>query len=97
MRLSYILDMLIYTIQTSAVRTLDTKRVDHHINELNKHSWFQEIYLDEKFRKLLLMNYKTRTFLDSTFFVKRLMKNPHAKEKFIRFLQKQLAKQSNPM
>jgi hypothetical protein len=59
MRLSYILDMLIYITQSSSVRTLDTRRVDYHINELNKHAWFNEIYLEEKYRKLLLMNYKT--------------------------------------
>lgn len=94
MRLSYILDMLIYITQSSTIRTLDTKRVDYHINDLNKHAWFKEIYLDERYRKLLLMNYKTRSYLDSPFFVKRLMNHPNARDKFIHFLQKQLKKQS---
>jgi hypothetical protein len=94
MGLGYILDILIYIFQSSSIRTLDTRRVDNHIMELRKHSWFNELYLDEKYRKLLIMNYKIRSYLDSPFFVKRLIKDSNARKKFIALIQKQ-EKQSN--
>ncbi|WP_442598806.1 hypothetical protein [Neobacillus sp. D3-1R] len=73
-------------------RSLDTRMVDRHINELKQYSWFLLLYEDEKFRRLFYTNYKIRKYLESPFRVERLMKNSHAQEKFKQYLGKQLLK-----
>ncbi|MEH7085367.1 hypothetical protein V7139_21865 [Neobacillus drentensis] len=91
MKISYILDVIIaITGPLYEWRSIDTRRIDFHIHQLNKLPWFQELYQEEKYRKLFVMNYKTRRYLDSPFRVKRLMNSPKAHLHFLKMLNKQL-------
>ncbi|WP_051633849.1 hypothetical protein [Bacillus sp. UNC41MFS5] len=91
MKVSYILDVIIaITSPLYEWRSIDTRRIDSHIHQLNKQPWFQELYQDEKYRKLFVMNYRTRRYLDSPFRVKRLMNSPKAQLYFLKLLNKQL-------
>lgn len=93
-KLKYILGILLdFTSPLFEYRSIDTRMIDRHINELNEHSWFNLIYQDEKFRRLFFTNYKTRKYLESPFRVVRLTKSVSEREKFKRFLEKQLLKQ----
>jgi len=92
-RISYILDLIIALLgPMSNQRTLDTRRIDLHIQQLYKLYWFQQIFKEEKFRKLLTTNYRTRHYLDSPFRVKRLENSVKAQGRFRKMLNKQLAK-----
>ena len=92
-RLSYILDVIIGLIgPMSNQRTLDTRRIDYHIQQLNKLFWFQQISKEEKYRKLLMTNYRTRRYLDSPFRVGRLGNSKKAQGRFCKLLNKQLVK-----
>ncbi|MFD2444647.1 hypothetical protein ACFSO7_11780 [Bacillus sp. CGMCC 1.16607] len=89
MKISYILDVIIaITHPLYEWRSIDTRRIDSHIHELNKLPWFQELYQEEKYRKLFVMNYKTRRYLDSPFRVKRLMNSSKAQSYFLNLLNK---------
>lgn len=93
MKLSYILDVLIaITHPLYEWRSIDTRRIDLHIQQLNELPWFHKLYLEEKYRKLFVTNYKTRRYLDSPFRVKRLMNNHNAQLQFLKLLNKQLEK-----
>ncbi|UPO90268.1 hypothetical protein [Niallia sp. Man26] len=93
MRLSYIIDLIIAMMGSmSNQRTLDTRRVDSHIEKLNQLVWFQQLFAEEKYRKLFITNYKIRQYLDSPFRVKRLENSTKTQERFLKLLNKQLAK-----
>ncbi|HYK74168.1 MAG TPA: hypothetical protein VEV44_13760 [Pseudoneobacillus sp.] len=93
-KIKYILGILLDSITPSfEYRSLDTRLVDLHIKELTNHSWFYDIYQDEKYRKLITMNYQTRKYLESPFRVERLSKSVYTQEKFKKFLEKQWRKQ----
>jgi hypothetical protein len=91
MKLSYILDVIIaITHPLYEWRSIDTRRIDAHINQLNEHPWFHQLYQEEKYRRLLVMNYKTRRYLDSPYRVRRLMLSQKAQLHFLNLLNKQL-------
>ena len=96
MKLSYILDVIIaFTHPLFKWRSIDTRRIDSHIDQLNEFPWFHKLYQEDKYRKLFLMNYKTRRYLDSPFRVKRLMSNKKAQLHFIELLNKQIVKKKS--
>lgn len=95
MKLSYILDVIIATTSPFYEwRSIDTRRIDSHIHQLNEFPWFQKLYQEDKYRKLFVMNYKTRRYLDSPFRVKRLMNNQSAQLHFIKLLNKEIERKS---
>lgn len=70
--------------------SLNTNKIDGHIVELKKHSWFKDIYEDEKYHRLFFVNRKVRKYLQSRIRVKRIIKSEDAKRKFISFLNQQI-------
>ncbi|MFC0562482.1 hypothetical protein [Halalkalibacter alkalisediminis] len=72
--------------------SLDTRKIDKHIEELKKQKWFIEIYNDEKYHRLFLENRRVRKFLQSRFLTKRMVNNPNAQKAFKLLLDKQLNK-----
>ncbi|WP_066394176.1 hypothetical protein [Neobacillus mesonae] len=72
--------------------SLDTRKIDQHIKELNNYPWFKVIYDDEKYHKLFFVNREVRKYLQSKFRVKRIIKSKQAQMKFIKFLQLQTIK-----
>jgi hypothetical protein len=72
--------------------SLNTKKIDKHIEELRKYNWFNELYNDEKYHRLFFVNKRVRKFLQSTFLTKRLINNPNAQNTFKSLLNQQLNK-----
>lgn len=70
--------------------SINTQKVDRHIARLNEHSWFKDIYTDEKYRRLFFVNRHVRAYLQSSFRVNKLMRDSEARERFLRLLDKQL-------
>ena len=46
--------------------TLNTKKIDQNIEQLNQHDWFKNIYEDERYHRLFFVNKHVRRFLQST-------------------------------
>ena len=72
--------------------SLNTKKIDKHIEELRKYNWFNELYDHEKYHRLFFVNRHVRKFLQSTYRTKRLINNPNAQDAFKSFLEKQISK-----
>jgi hypothetical protein len=72
--------------------SLNTKKIDKHIEELRKYNWFNELYDNEKYHRLFFVNKRVRKFLQSTFLTNRLKNNPNAQNNFKSLLEKQLGK-----
>jgi hypothetical protein len=72
--------------------SLNTKKIDRHIEELRKNNWFKKLYDDEKYHRLFFVNKPVRKFLQSTFLTKRLINNPNTQNTFKSLLDKQLSK-----
>ncbi|MCQ6275950.1 hypothetical protein JMM81_13465 [Bacillus sp. V3B] len=72
--------------------SLDTKKIDKHIEELRKYKWFNELYSDEKYHRLFFVNRKVRKFLQSRILTKRLINNSNTQKTFKSLLDKQLSK-----
>lgn len=72
--------------------SLDTRKIDKHIEELKKHKWFREIYSDEKYHRLFFTNRRVRKFLQSRLLTKRMINNSNAQNSFKSLLDKQLSK-----
>lgn len=72
--------------------SLNTKKIDKHIEELRKYEWFKELYNDEKYHRLFFVNKRVRKFLQSTYLTNRLKSNPNAQNTFKSLLEKQLIK-----
>lgn len=70
--------------------TLDTNKIDKNIEKLQHYNWFNEIYHDDKYRKLFFANRNVRNYLQNNFRVKKIIKKTHAQKRFIYFLNKQL-------
>ncbi|WP_332697061.1 hypothetical protein [Halalkalibacter lacteus] len=68
--------------------SLDTKKIDKHIEELRKYKWFNELYSDEKYHRLFWGNRRVRKFLQSRFLTKRMINNSNAQKSFKSLLDK---------
>ncbi|MFJ7663989.1 hypothetical protein ACIQXW_16585 [Lysinibacillus sp. NPDC097162] len=69
---------------------LDTRKIDRNIELLKNEVWFEDIYNEEKYRKLFFVNRKVRRYLQNTRRVKRMIKKEKIQNAFITFLNKQL-------
>ncbi|RFU66213.1 hypothetical protein [Bacillus sp. V59.32b] len=69
--------------------TLDTNKIDKHIQKLNQYDWFKAIYEDEKYNRLFFVNKHVRKYLQSRFRVNNMIKSQKAQRKFLTFLTKQ--------
>jgi hypothetical protein len=72
--------------------SLNTKKIDKHIEELRKYNWFNELYDNEKYHRLFFVNKRVRKFLQSTYLTKRLINNSNARNSFKSLLDKQISK-----
>jgi hypothetical protein len=72
--------------------SLNTKKIDKHIEELRSYKWFNEIYEDEKYNRLFFVNRRVRKLLQSRYLTRRMINNLKAQNKFKAFLNKQLNK-----
>ena len=72
---------------------LNTKKIDSHINELRQYAWFNELFENEKFRRLFFGNVHVRKYLKSNFRIRRLIKSQFSQARFKLFLEKQLQRQ----
>ncbi len=70
--------------------TLNTKKIDKNIKNLQQYNWFNEIYQDDIYRKLFFANRNVRNYLQNNFRVKKIMKTKQAQKRFIDYLNKQL-------
>ncbi|MGY3186186.1 hypothetical protein [Lysinibacillus sp. TE18511] len=70
--------------------TLNTNKIDKNIEKLQQYNWFNEIYHDDKYRKLFFANRNVRNYLQNNFRVKKIIKKTQAQKRFIYFLNKQL-------
>ncbi|MEK5331923.1 hypothetical protein [Lysinibacillus sp. FSL W8-0992] len=69
---------------------LDTRKIDRNIELLKNEFWFEDIYNEEKYRKLFFVNREVRRYLQNTRRVKRMIKKEKIQNAFITFLNKQL-------
>jgi hypothetical protein len=72
--------------------SLNTKKIDTHIEELRSYKWFNDLYDDEKYHRLFLVNRRVRKYLQSRFHIKRMINNPNARNTLKSLLNKQLSK-----
>lgn len=77
-------------ITFSGSTTLNTKKIDKNIEKLQQYYWFNEIYHDDKYRKLFFSNLNVRNYLQNNFRVKKIIKKKQAQKRFISYLNKQL-------
>lgn len=70
--------------------TLDTRKIDKHINYLLSENWFKELYENEKYRHLLYTNRKVRSYLESKRRVDKLIVNDKKRKKLIELMANQL-------
>ncbi|WP_374966489.1 hypothetical protein [Lysinibacillus sp. RS5] len=59
--------------------TLDTNKIDKNIEKLQHYNWFNEIYHDDKYRKLFFANRNVRNYLQNNFRVKKLLRKRRLK------------------
>jgi hypothetical protein len=71
-------------------RSLNTAKIDKNIEELRKYKWFTDLYENEKYHRLFLVNRDIRKYLNSSLRIKRLKTNPNVQRKFVRWLERQL-------
>ncbi|GGE62044.1 hypothetical protein [Priestia taiwanensis] len=67
--------------------SLNTRKIDKNIEYLKRYEWFQEMYNDEKYRKLFFTRLKIRTYLNSSIRVRLLVKNEKARKKFLQLIE----------
>ncbi|MBM6617985.1 hypothetical protein [Bacillus suaedaesalsae] len=72
--------------------SLDTRKIDKHIEGLKQYDWFLQINENERYRRLFNVNRNVRLYLQSERRVKRLTHNPKAQEQFKQLLEKQARK-----
>lgn len=77
---------------TGGFSGLDSRKIDRHIEELNKQEWFNAYYTDAKYRSLFFGNVNVRRRLQSRLLVKRLLVSDKAQKSFGHYLKKQINK-----
>ncbi|KOS68810.1 hypothetical protein AEA09_09840 [Lysinibacillus contaminans] len=71
-------------------KALDTKKIDKNIKILQSEKWFQELYSQEQYRRLFIMNRKIRTYLESNKRTQTLIREVEKQKKFIILLHEQI-------
>lgn len=69
--------------------SLNTKKIDSHIDQLQQYPWFANLYEDDRYRPSFFANKKVRGYLQSSFRVNRLVKDQKAQKNFSLLLEKQ--------
>lgn len=69
--------------------SLNTKKIDSHIKQLQQYPWFADLYEDGRYRRSFFANKKVRGYLQSSFRVNRLIKDEKAQKSFSLLLEKQ--------
>lgn len=64
-----------------SIGTLDTRKIDKNIELLKQQSWFKRIYEDEKYRRLFITNRRVRSYFQSTYRVKKIIRSEEAQRK----------------
>ncbi|PFN81847.1 hypothetical protein COJ85_28775 [Bacillus sp. AFS076308] len=70
--------------------TLNTKKIDQNIEQLNQHDWFKNIYEDERYHRLFFVNKHVRRYLQSTTRVRKIIRSKDAQRKLLFLLDKQI-------
>ncbi|KAA0966245.1 hypothetical protein FQ087_08400 [Sporosarcina sp. ANT_H38] len=83
------LEDLLTALIPNGTNSLDTQKIDKNIEMLMQHSWFKNIYDDERYRRLFFGNRKVRKYLQNTYRVKRIIKKEKVRQKFILLLNEQ--------
>ena len=86
---------LLFEIAVSATggfSDLDSRKIDRHIEELERQEWFNVYYTDAKYRSLFFGNVNVRKKLQSRILVKRMLTSDKAQKSFGHYLQKQINK-----
>ncbi|MGG3466853.1 hypothetical protein ABES02_04845 [Neobacillus pocheonensis] len=87
--LYFLLDLLGALLDGSSTG-LNTRKIDNNIELLKQEGWFKKIYEDEKYHRLFFTNRHIRAYLQSTFRVKKIIRNNSSQKKLLRLLDKQL-------
>ncbi|HSJ38144.1 MAG TPA: hypothetical protein VK945_08000 [Planococcus sp. (in: firmicutes)] len=75
--------------------SLNSKKIDRHIQQLQQYSWFSALYEDERYRRSFFANKKVRGYLQSSLRVNRLIKDDKAQKSFAHLLEKQAQLRDN--
>lgn len=65
--------------------TLHTTKIDGNMERLRQYDWFEEIYQDDRYRRLFFANRHVRKYLQHNRRVNQMMKKKRAQAKFIDF------------
>ena len=76
--------------------TLNTKKIDQNIEQLNQHDWFKNIYEDERYHRLFFVNKHVRRYLQSTIRVRKIIRSKEAQRKLLFLLDKQITPVMRP-
>ncbi|MED4210681.1 hypothetical protein P4662_15550 [Priestia megaterium] len=85
--LSDVLSSLVPIIDTS--KSLNTQKINKHIELLKQQHWFRNIYEDDKYYALLFGNRRVRFYLQSSLRVKKMIRKEKVQEKFLALLNKE--------
>lgn len=70
--------------------TLNTRKIDRNIEQLNEYDWFKKVYEDKKYHRLFFVNKRIRYYLQSTVRVRRIIRRKEAQKKLLLFLDKEI-------
>lgn len=70
--------------------SLNTKKIDSNIKKLSNYDWFKNLYEDERYHRLFLVNRRIRGYLQSTYRVKRMIKHEKSRDKLKKLLAKEI-------
>lgn len=75
--------------------SLNSKKIDSHIQQLQQYPWFSALYEDERYRRSFFANKKVRGYLQSSLRVNRLIKNEQTQKSFAHLLEMQAQLRDN--
>lgn len=70
--------------------TLNTKKIDRHIELLKEYECFEKVYEDEKYHRLFFVNKRIRYYLQSSIRVKKMVRRKEAQKKLLLLLDKEM-------
>ncbi|MDC3426173.1 hypothetical protein NC797_16880 [Aquibacillus sp. 3ASR75-11] len=75
-------------------QSLNTKKIDDHIEKLKRYPWFKELYENEQYHQKIFTNRHVRRYLQSKGRVRRMIKYEKSRKKFITLLNAQIQPKS---
>lgn len=77
--LSFLFELIVGLFGSFGYRdTLNTKKIDQNIESLNQYEWFKNIYEDERYHHLFLVNKHVRRYLQSTIRARKIISSNEA-------------------